>query len=100
MGYSPKNQRKFQKGPIIGQNEKIKIEKCLENKISKQHHNSFLIIHIYHKSPVPPNKTQHYQLSKIDKKEKIEQIKKIKTINQKEMKRKIKIKTINKKYQM
>ena len=32
--------------------------------------------------------------------EKIEQIKKIKTINQKEMKRKIKIETINKKYQM
>ena len=37
---------------------------------------------------------------KIDKKEKIEQIKKIKIIDQKEMKRKIKIKTINKKYQM
>ena len=59
-----KNQRKFQKGPIIGQNEEIKIEKCLENKISKQHHNSFLIIHIYHKSSVPPNKTQHYQFTK------------------------------------
>ena len=62
--YSLKNQRKFQKGPIIGQNEEIKIEKCLENKISKQHHNSFLIIHIYHKSSVPPNKTLQYQFTK------------------------------------
>ena len=47
--------------------------------------------------PIRHNTTS---LPKIDKKEKIEQIKKIKTINQKEMKRKIKIKTINKKYQM